>query len=167
MPLHCRYCHQPNHSRLDWTVRAAIRCWSCLTTGHLRKHCPLRSQQTSNPGPSSKPSPKSKPKPAKNQPISASGSPPKRPPPTSDSESEPAPPRSSRPPPLKQPRPDLGTEQPMAMEIEKSPSSSSQPPQSPPGPDSFLDKALKKASPDAFARCFCQSSTWWITYLGS
>ncbi|SAM00598.1 hypothetical protein [Absidia glauca] len=98
MPLHCSYCHKPNHSRLDCPVRASICCWHCLTTGHLRKQGPKRPQQA-NPNVSSAP-PVNKPKKA--------------------------------------------TETPGAMEVEPTPSQSS--------PSSSLDKALKKKSPDAFAR---------------
>ncbi|KAL4207395.1 hypothetical protein AB4K20DRAFT_1832722 [Rhizopus microsporus] len=36
------YCHKPNHSRLDCPVRSAVRCWTCLSNGHLRPHCPRR-----------------------------------------------------------------------------------------------------------------------------
>ncbi|SAL96917.1 hypothetical protein [Absidia glauca] len=98
MPLHCSYCHKPNHSRLDCSVRSAIRCWSCLTTEHIAKRCPQRSTSTNQPSPPVKPNPKSK-KPVKNQsPSVPEPQSSKRSLSHSDSEPEPEQPRMCRPP---------------------------------------------------------------------
>ena len=137
MPLHCSYCHKPNHSRVDCPIRADLRCWTCLATGHLRIHCPKRIPKA--PTDSKKKSKK------KNNKIVTDPVPPapKRSPPSSDSESDK--PSLSRPPPLKQPRPLA------SMEVVDTPSSSAPPPSSSRGNQS-LEHTFKHVSPEAFAK---------------
>lgn len=123
MPLHCSYCHKPNHSRLDCPVRSALRCWSCLAVGHLRAHCPARTKDAFVP--ESPHLPKKSVKKTKKS-ASSKSTVPKRFPPSSDS--EPDKPSITRPPPLKQTRPDTSS----SMEIE--PSLAEGPSQIPPAP---------------------------------
>lgn len=40
MPLHCRYCHRPGHTRLNCSYKPQPRCYHCQEVGHIRKKCP-------------------------------------------------------------------------------------------------------------------------------
>ncbi|KAJ8656922.1 hypothetical protein O0I10_007256, partial [Lichtheimia ornata] len=51
MPLHCRYCHEPGHTRLQCPYRPKPRCYYCQETGHLRKDCHIRNGVKSAPAP--------------------------------------------------------------------------------------------------------------------
>lgn len=42
MPLHCRYCHNPGHTRIQCSYRPQPRCYHCQEIGHLRKDCTIR-----------------------------------------------------------------------------------------------------------------------------
>lgn len=152
MPLHCSYCHKPNHSRLDCPVRSALRCWSCLAVGHLRVHCPTPAQKvpvSESLNKSKKSVKKSTNKSAPQRSISNVPQASKRSPPSSDSENDQ--PSTTRPPPLKQSRPNTRT----AMDVEKLTATSNPlppTPSRPPAASSSLDKALKTTIPDVFAR---------------
>lgn len=147
MPIHCNYCHKPNHISFDCPIKKTIRCWSCLSVGHVRAHCPKRAQKAQESRKSAAPADKSKKSnPAPKSPPKSDSKhkdpPTKRSPPNSDSETEPS--SLSRPPPLKQPRPNSML--PMAVDP-----ATSIPPKPQPPPTQCLDRAFKAAGPDKFA----------------
>ncbi|CAO3667430.1 unnamed protein product [Rhizopus microsporus] len=142
IPLHCNYCHKPNHSRSDCPVRSALRCWTYLSNGHIRAHCPQLVIRTTA---SVKSKPAKKPNKSTKHCASTVPSVPKHSPPSSNSETDSVSP--TRLSPLKQPRPNTAT----FMEVEKPPSISRSTP-APPSHDSSLDQTLKTTVPTVFAK---------------